>query len=85
MGDPERIGQYLPDGRLGSGGMGTVYLGHSRGGRRVAIKVVHPELVARDPSFRSRFRREVEAAQMVGGFWTAAIVESDATADPPWR
>lgn len=64
--------------------MGQVYLGQSRSGRRVAVKVVKQELLDRDPSFRSRFRREVDAAKAVGGFWTAAIVDSDADASPPW-
>jgi hypothetical protein len=31
-------------GRLGSGDMGWVYLGRSRGGRHVAVKVIHAEL-----------------------------------------
>ena len=38
--------------------MGQVYLGHSPGGRAVAVKLVHPEL-AGDPEFRRRFAREV--------------------------
>ena len=38
--DPRRIGPYWLEGRLGSGGMGRVYLGRSPGGRRVAIKVI---------------------------------------------
>lgn len=82
--DPRRIGPYELKGRLGSGGMGSVYLGESRGGRAVAVKVVHRHLLDRDPTFRERFRAEVAAAQAVGGFYTAAIVDSDADADPPW-
>src|SRR6185437_8600708 len=50
-GDPRRIGPYWLEGRLGSGGMGRVYLGRSPGGRQVAIKVIRPEL-AEDPDFR---------------------------------
>jgi hypothetical protein len=60
-----------------------VYLGRSRGGRPVAVKVVRPEL-AGDEAFRQRFALEVEAARRVGGFYTAQVVDADPGADPPW-
>jgi Protein kinase domain len=82
--DPVRLGPFTLIGRLGAGGMGKVYLGRSPGGRKVAVKVVHAHLLDDDPTFRSRFRHEVEAAKRVGGFYTAAIVDSDAIGDPPW-
>ncbi len=63
--------------------MGRVFLGESRGGRKVAIKVVHSHY-ANDPDFRRRFAREVAAARQVGGFHTAAVVGADPEADPPW-
>src|ERR1700691_5387017 len=63
--------------------MGRVFLGESRGGRKVAIKVVHPHY-ANDPDFRRRFAREVAAARQVGGFHTAAVVGAGPDADPPW-
>ncbi len=49
--------------------MGQVFLGLSPGGRRVAVKAVRADIAA-EPGFRERFRREVEAARRVGGFWT---------------
>ncbi|NEC21124.1 serine/threonine protein kinase, partial [Streptomyces parvus] len=73
---PERIGGYIVERELGSGGMGTVYLARSRGGRSVAVKVARPEL-AGDPHFRERFRAEVAAARSVGGFHTAPVVDAD--------
>ena len=82
-GDARRIGPFTVLARLGSGAMGTVYLGRSSGGRRVAVKVVHPRLAA-DADFRERFRREVEAARRVGGFWTAAVVDADVEGPQPW-
>ena len=63
--------------------MGRVFLGQSRGGRKVAVKVVHP-VHARDPEFHRRFAREVAAARQVGGFHTAVVVDADPDADPPW-
>jgi serine/threonine protein kinase len=77
------IGRYVIEHKLGEGGMGTVYLARSRGGRAVAVKVARPEL-ASDPSFRARFRAEVAAARQVGGFHTAQVVDADPEAEAPW-
>ncbi|MFC4563303.1 protein kinase [Nocardiopsis mangrovi] len=82
-GDPAQVGPYQVQGRLGGGGMGQVFLGRSRGGRPVAVKVVRPEL-ADDPAFRRRFAAEVEAARRVGGFYTAQVVDADPDAEQPW-
>jgi eukaryotic-like serine/threonine-protein kinase len=55
-------GKYLVGARLGEGGMGAVYLAEHVGiGRTVALKVVHPELMA-DASASERFVREARAA-----------------------
>ncbi|WP_234386507.1 serine/threonine-protein kinase [Streptomyces sp. ERV7] len=83
MSDPMRVGPYRIEGRLGSGGMGWVYLGRSPAGRAVAVKVVRPELAA-DEEFRRRFAREVAAARLVGGAFTAAVVDADPEAELPW-
>lgn len=77
------IGEFTLRARLGSGGMGRVYLGFSPGGRAVAIKVVHPGL-ARDPEFLQRFGREVASARAVSGVYTAPVVASGLHDDPPW-
>ncbi|MFI9103126.1 serine/threonine-protein kinase [Streptomyces fildesensis] len=81
--DPRHIDRYRLTGRLGEGGMGTVYLGRSPGERLVAVKVVRTELAA-DPTFRRRFGREIEAARRVGGFHTASVVAADPDGEPPW-
>ncbi|MEV7615103.1 serine/threonine-protein kinase [Streptomyces sp. NPDC089799] len=82
-GDPTQVGPYRITGRLGGGGMGTVYLGRSRGGRAVAVKVVRPEL-AEDAEFRRRFVREVTAARQVNGVFTAGLIDADPDGTPPW-
>ncbi|WP_225825919.1 serine/threonine-protein kinase [Streptomyces naphthomycinicus] len=81
--DPPVVAGYRLAARLGAGGMGRVYLSHTRGGRPVAIKVVRPEL-ADDPDFRRRFGREIKAARRVRGAYTAELVDADADAVPPW-
>jgi serine/threonine protein kinase len=82
-GDPRLIGSYRIVGRLGSGGMGTVFLGRSVAGRLVAVKVIRDEL-AEDPDFRVRFRREVVAARKVSGLFTAPVVDADLDAPVPF-
>ncbi|WP_405733130.1 serine/threonine protein kinase [Streptomyces sp. NBC_00028] len=81
--EPTSVGPYRLLGRLGSGGMGRVYLGRNTGGRTVAVKIVHPHF-ALDEEFRARFRREVEAARRVGGAWTAPVLDADPDAAVPW-
>jgi serine/threonine protein kinase len=82
-GDPDTVGQYQIVGRLGAGGMGRVYLGRTRGGRLVAVKVVYPQL-AEDRDFRRRFAREVAAARQVSGLYTAGVIDADWKGDPAW-
>jgi serine/threonine protein kinase len=81
--DPRLIGSYQLLGRLGSGGMGRVFLGMSAAGRPVAVKVIHAKLAA-DPEFRTRFRVEVAAARKVSGLFTALVVDADVDAPVPW-
>ncbi|MFD7468258.1 serine/threonine-protein kinase [Streptomyces tendae] len=81
--DPRTVAGYRLAARLGAGGMGRVYLSHTRGGRPVAIKVVRSEL-ADDPTFRRRFGREIKAARRVKGAYTAEVIDADPDGTPPW-
>ena len=82
-GDPQLIGPYRLRGRLGTGGMGRVYLGLSPGGRAVAVKVIRADL-AQDAEFRARFRREVGVARRVSGLFTAPVIDADVESPVPW-
>jgi serine/threonine protein kinase len=77
------MGPFRLTGRLGSGGMGQVFLGRSAGGRPVAVKVIRADLAANE-EFRTRFRHEVEAARLVNGLYTALLVDADVTGPVPW-
>lgn len=57
LGDRYEIGEVI-----GRGGMAEVHEGRDlRLGRRVAIKILRPDL-AKDPAFQARFRREAQSA-----------------------
>lgn len=59
----DSLGGFRLVGRLGAGGMGTVYAAEGYTGA-CAVKVLSA-LVAADPSVRERFRREAEALRQV--------------------
>ncbi|WP_164540371.1 serine/threonine-protein kinase [Streptomyces abyssomicinicus] len=81
--DPRQIGPYVLVGTLGRGRTGRVFLGRSRGGRLVAVKVVDGTL-ADDPEFRVRFAQAARAARGVGGFYAAQVLDAGPDDDPPW-
>ncbi|MGW8486901.1 bifunctional serine/threonine-protein kinase/ABC transporter substrate-binding protein [Streptomyces sp. NPDC055886] len=81
--DPARIGGHRLLARLGAGGMGVVYLGRTDAGALAAIKVILPEY-AGDEDFRTRFRREAEAARRVDSPWAVPVTGADIEAERPW-
>lgn len=59
--NPSRIGPYEILSKIGSGGMGSVYLGrHDVTGEQAAIKVL-PASLAHEEGFVERFNREIES------------------------
>lgn len=45
---PSRVGPYVVERKLASGGMGTVYLARDAEGARVALKLIHPQMAERE-------------------------------------
>ncbi|QYC39507.1 Serine/threonine-protein kinase AfsK [Nonomuraea coxensis DSM 45129] len=81
--DPRHLGSYRLSRRLGQGGQGVVYLGHSPQGAQVAVKLLHAGLAA-DPVVRRRFLGEVEAVRRVAAFCTAQLLDADLEGDRPY-
>jgi serine/threonine protein kinase len=81
--DPVEVGGYRLRARLGSGGMGEVFLSFDRAARPVAVKVLRGEL-ADDRQFRARFAQEVRSARRVRGEGIAPLVDADPEAESPW-
>ncbi len=82
-GEPRTIGPFRIRSRLGSGGMGDVYLGTGRRGQQVAIKLIRGAQLD-DGEFRARFRREARAAAKVRSRFVANLVDADLDAGTPW-
>ncbi|MFC5829701.1 protein kinase domain-containing protein [Nonomuraea insulae] len=72
--DPPAIGSYELISRLGSGGMGVVYLAKPAEGPRVALKAIRRDFTA-DPVYRARFNEEVSNARKVASFCTARVLD----------
>lgn len=68
------IGPYELLSRLGSGGMGTVYLAKGPDGTKVALKAIRRDFAA-DPVYRARFHEEVSNARKVASFCTARVLD----------
>ncbi|HEX6985857.1 MAG TPA: serine/threonine-protein kinase, partial [Planctomycetaceae bacterium] len=77
----DRVGPYVIDRKLGTGGMGTVYLAlHEETGRRAAVKVL-PASLAREEGFLARFEREIAALRQIENPHVVKIYESGTVDD----
>ncbi|MFI5807820.1 serine/threonine-protein kinase [Streptomyces sp. NPDC051561] len=81
--DPRETAGYHLLARIGEGGMGTVYLSHTRGNQPVALKVIRREY-GQNPDFRRRFEQEVQAARRVQGYHIVPVVDHDTSGTQPW-
>ncbi|GIH21935.1 hypothetical protein Aph01nite_02450 [Acrocarpospora phusangensis] len=82
-GDPKQLGPFTLSGQLGEGGQGIVYLGQNEAGERAAIKLLHVKFTG-DAIARSRFARELRAAQRVSSVRTARVIAADLQGDTPY-
>jgi hypothetical protein len=71
--DPREVGAYRLLGRLGEGGQGVVFLAEDPTGSQTAVKLLAPTT---DSQVRSRFLKEVAAAQRVARFCTAQVLDA---------
>jgi len=79
LGDRYQVGEVI-----GRGGMAEVHEGRDlRLGRRVAIKILRPDL-AKDPAFQARFRREAQSAASLNHPNIVAVYDTgeDVLTDP---
>ncbi|WP_051711429.1 protein kinase domain-containing protein [Streptomyces sp. NRRL S-350] len=82
-GDRRELGGYQLLGRLGSGGMGIVYLARSATGRTAAVKVLRPELLS-EPEAQERFRRESAVVSRIPRRFTAPLLDTDVGENGVW-
>ena len=75
------INGYLLESVLGQGGMGTVYLARGPEGGVCAVKVLSRRLVGDDPSFATRFKREVQYAEALDHPHVLELYEAGETPD----
>lgn len=80
---PVHVGNYRLMTRLGEGGMGIVHLAQGPDGRRVALKLLRPQ-VAGDDEARGRLAREVNSLQRVRSPWVAEMFDADPWDETPY-
>jgi serine/threonine protein kinase len=80
--DPDELGGWRINGRLGEGGFGTVFLAE-KGAQKAAIKVIRQEFVQEDDA-RRRLATESEVLSKLSDPSIGKILDSDLTGQYPW-
>ena len=80
--DPDELGGWRINGRLGEGGFGTVFLAE-KGAQKAAIKVIRQEFVEEDDA-RNRLATEAEVLSKLSDPAIGKILDSDLTGELPW-
>jgi serine/threonine protein kinase len=80
--DPDELGGWRINGRLGEGGFGTVFLAE-KGAQKAAIKVIRKEFVEADEA-RNRLATEAEVLSKLSDPSIGKILESDLSGEFPW-
>lgn len=80
--DPDELGGWRINGRLGEGGFGTVFLAE-KGAQKAAIKVIKQEFVEEEDA-RNRLATEAEVLSKLSDPSIGKILDSDLNGDSPW-
>src|SRR4051812_4647456 len=75
QGDPSSVAGFRIAGRLGEGWQGTVFSGVADDGTRVAVKLLHADLIG-DPAAAERFVQEMQAFVQVEPSCAARVLSS---------
>ena len=78
-----RVGDYELLTQIGEGGMGVVHLARASDGRRVAVKVLRPQVIG-DQEARQRLAREVNSLRLVRSPRVAEILDADPFGPTPF-
>jgi uncharacterized RDD family membrane protein YckC len=82
--DPDWVGDYRILRRLGTGGMGAVYEAEdSHSGRKVAVKLIKPQLASSDGAIH-RFRQEGRLASMIAHPRCVFVLKADEDGGRPY-
>ncbi len=80
--DPRAVGPWKLQSRIGSGGMGEVYLA-KRGTQLAALKIV-ANINSPEKESAERFKRELANLRQVSGTHVAALYDADMKSVPAW-